>query len=59
MYEIYTPFPDINSVNDILCIILRGSPGMNYNEIGKFLSLVLVKKQHLFTEVERHKGCTS
>ena len=28
---------------------------MNYNRIGKFLSLVLVKTQDLFTEVERHK----
>ena len=47
MYETFTPFPDINSVNDVLRIILRGSPRMNYNRIGKFLSSVLVKTQHL------------
>ena len=58
MYETFTPFLDINSVNDFLRIILRSSPGMNYNRIGKFLSSVLVKLQHLFIEVERHKGST-
>ena len=46
MNETFTPFPDVNSI-DILRIILRGSPGMNYNRIGKFLPLVLVKAQHL------------
>ena len=55
MYETFTPFLDINSVNGILRIILRGSPGMNCNRIGKLLPLALVKTQHLFIEVERHK----
>ena len=59
MYETFTPFPDINSVNDTLLIILRGSPRMNYNRIGKLLSSVLVKTQHLFSEeqVEIECGC--
>ena len=57
-HETFTAFLVFNSVNDILRIILRGSPGMNYNRIGKFLS-VLVKAQHLFVEVERHTGSTS
>ena len=33
--------------------------GMNYNRIGNYLSLMLVKTQHLFIEVERHKRSTS
>ena len=65
MYETFTPFLDINSVNDILRIILRGSPGMNYNRIGKFLSSVLAKTQHLLLkwkdikdlQVEIGHGC--
>ena len=55
MYERFTPFPDINSVNDILHIILRRSPRMNCNRIGKFLSSVLVKTQHLYIEVMKKK----
>ena len=55
--ETFTPFPDINFVNDILCIILRGSPRMNYNRIGKFLSSVLIKTQHLFIEVQVEIKC--
>ena len=57
MYETFTPFPDINSVNDILRIILRGSPRMNYNRIGKFLSSMLVKTQQLFIEVQVEIEC--
>ena len=57
MYETFTPFPDSNSVNDILRIILRGSLRMNYNRIGKFLSSVLVKTQHLFIEVQVEIEC--
>ena len=56
-YETFTPYPDVNSINDILHIILRGSSDLNYNRIGKFLSLVLEKTQDLLMEVER--GSTS
>ena len=37
IYETFTPYPDDNSTNDILHIILRGSPYVNYNRIGTFL----------------------
>ena len=46
-------------INDILHIILRGSPYTNYNRIGKFLSLVLEKTQDLLMEVDEDKGSTS
>ena len=59
IYETFTPSPDVNSINDILYIILRGSPYVNYNRIGKFLSLVLEKTQDLLIEVEKDKGSTS
>ena len=59
IYEKFTPYPDVNSINDILHIILRGSSNMNYNRIGKFLSLVLMNTQDLLIEVERDKGSTS
>ena len=47
IYETSAPYPDANSINDMLHIILRGSPYVNYNIIGKFLSLVLEKTQDL------------
>ena len=59
IYETFTPYPDVNPINDILNIILRGSSNMNYNKIGKFQSLVLVNTQDLLTEVERGTGSTS
>ena len=59
IYQTFTPYPDVNSINDILHIILRGSPYVNYNRIGKFLSLVLEKTQDLLMEVEKDKGSTS
>ena len=59
IYETFTPYPDVNSINDILHIILRGSSNVNYNRIGKFLSLVLVNTQDLLIEVERDKGYRS
>ena len=59
IYETFTPYPDVNSINDILHIILRGSPYVNCNRIGKFLSLVLEKTQDLLMEVEKDKGSTS
>ena len=42
IYETVTQYPDVNSINDILHIILRGSSNMSYNIIEKFLSFVLV-----------------
>ena len=45
--------PDVNSINDIIHMILRGSPYVNHNRIGKFLSLVLEKTQDLLMEVEK------
>ena len=60
IYETFTRYPDVNSNDaDILHIILRGSPYTNYNRIGKFLSLVLVKTQDLSMEVDKDKGPTS
>ena len=59
IYETFTPYPYVNSINDILHIILRGSPYVNHNRIGKFLSLVLDKIQDLLMEVEKDKGSTS
>ena len=59
IYETFTPYPDVNSINDILHIILRGSPYVNYNRIGKFLSSMLEKTQDLLMEVEKDKGFTS
>ena len=29
IYETFTPYPDVNSINDILHIILKGSPYVN------------------------------
>ena len=37
VYETFTLYLDVNSVNDILNIIVRGSSNINYNRIGKFL----------------------
>ena len=54
MYETFTPFSDINSVNDIL---RQERIRMNYNRIGKFLSSVLVTTQHLFIEVQVEIEC--
>ena len=59
IYETFTQDPDVNSVNDILHVILRGSSYVNYNRIGKLLSLVLEKTQDLLMEVEKDKGSTS
>ena len=53
IYETFTPYPDVNSINDILRIILKGSPYVNYNRIGEFLSLMLEKTQDLLMEVEK------
>ena len=36
IYETFTPYPDVNSINDILHIILRGSSNGNHNRIGNF-----------------------
>ena len=55
IYKTFTPYTDVNSNNDILHIILRGSPYTNYNRIGKFLSLVLEKTQYLLMEVDKDK----
>ena len=59
IYETFTPYPDINLINDILHIILSGSSNVNYNRMGKFLSLVLEKTQDFLMEVERDKGSSS
>ena len=59
IYETFSPCPDVNSINDILHIILRGSPSVNYNRTGKFLSFVLEKTQDLLMEVEKGEGSTS
>ena len=59
IYETFTSQPDVNSINDILYIILRGSSHVNYNRIEKFLSLVLEKTQDLLMEVEKDIGSTS
>ena len=59
IYETFTPYPDVNSINDILHIILRGSSYVNNSRIGKFLSLVLEKTQDFLMEVEKDKGSTS
>ena len=59
IYETFTPYPDVNSISDILHIILRGSSDMNFDRIGKFLSFVLVNTQDLLMEVEGHKESTS
>ena len=59
IYAKFTPYPDVNSIIDILHIILRGSYYVNYNRIGKFLSLVLEKTQDLLMEVEKDKGSAS
>ena len=60
IYKTFTLYPDVNSINDnILHIILRGSPYTNYNRIGKFLSLVLEKTQDLLMEVDKDKRPTS
>ena len=53
IYETFAPYPDVNSINDILHIILRGSPYVNYNRIGKFPSLVLEKTHKLLIEMEK------
>ena len=58
IYETFTPYPEVNSINGILHIIVRGSSDVNYNRIGKFL-LVLVNTQDLFIEVKRDTGSTS
>ena len=56
IYETFTPYPDVNSINDVLHLTLRGSPYTNHNRIGKFLSLVLKRQKQ---QVDKDKGSTS
>ena len=54
-YEKFAPYPDDNSANDILHIILRGSSTVNCSRVGRFLSYVL----DLLIEMERNKWSSS